>query len=115
MEKRVFIIHGWGGSPNEGWFPWLKRELGARGFLVYALNMPHTDTPTIGEWVDYLTEAVGEADENTYLVGHSIGCQTILRMAEGLEEDERLGGAVFVACWFTLLGLQTEEEQEIAR
>jgi hypothetical protein len=25
--KRVFIIHGWEGYPEEGWFPWLKKEL----------------------------------------------------------------------------------------
>ena len=25
--KRVFIIHGWDGYPEEGWFPWLKEEL----------------------------------------------------------------------------------------
>ena len=25
--RRVFIIHGWGGYPEEGWFPWLKKEL----------------------------------------------------------------------------------------
>jgi len=29
--KRVFIIHGWGGNPEEGWLPWLKKELEAKG------------------------------------------------------------------------------------
>ena len=24
MTKRAFIIHGWDGYPDEGWFPWLK-------------------------------------------------------------------------------------------
>jgi len=27
MQKRVFIIHGWDGYPEEGWFPWLKKKL----------------------------------------------------------------------------------------
>ena len=26
MSKRVFIIHGWGGYPEEGCFPWLKND-----------------------------------------------------------------------------------------
>ena len=30
--KRVYIIHGWEGYPEEGWFPWLKKELEDRGF-----------------------------------------------------------------------------------
>lgn len=25
-DKRVFITHGWDGYPEEGWFPWLKKE-----------------------------------------------------------------------------------------
>ena len=25
--KRVFIIHGWEGHPENAWFPWLKKEL----------------------------------------------------------------------------------------
>ena len=29
--KKVFIIHGWEGYPEEGWFPWLKKELESRG------------------------------------------------------------------------------------
>lgn len=24
MQKRAFIIHGWNGYSEEGWFPWLK-------------------------------------------------------------------------------------------
>jgi len=34
MSKRVFLIHGWEGSPEEGWRPWLKKELEKRGFKV---------------------------------------------------------------------------------
>ena len=33
--KRVFIIHGWGGYPEEGWLPWLKKELEKNGFKVF--------------------------------------------------------------------------------
>jgi len=38
MAKRAFLIHGWAGSPDEGWRPWLKTELEKRGFRVFALN-----------------------------------------------------------------------------
>lgn len=48
------------------------------------------------------------------LVGHSIGCQTILRYLEGLPRDEKVGGAVFVAGWFTLKNL-AKEEKEVAK
>ena len=114
MSKRVFIIHGWDGSPEEGWFPWLKKELGARDFEVQIPVMPESAEPKIEAWVSHLAKIVGEVDESTFFVAHSIGCQTVLRYLESLPADKKIGGAVFVAGWFTLMNLETEEEKRIA-
>ena len=111
--KRVFIIHGWGGSPAEGWFPWLNEELLRRGFVVEVPYMPNPDEPVIDAWVHHLEQVVGQADEATFFVGHSIGCQTILRYLELV--DVRVGGAVFVAGWFQLTDLETEDEKRIGK
>lgn len=115
MQKRVFIIHGWDGYPEEGWFPWLKAELEKNGFQVQVPAMPNTEKPTINEWVQRLSKLVGKPDKQTYFIGHSIGCQTILRYLEGLPANVKTGGVVFVAGWFTLMNLETEEEKEIAK
>jgi predicted alpha/beta hydrolase family esterase len=109
MTKRVFIVHGWGGSPNEAWMPWLDRELTAHGFQVSRLSMPHSDEPTIDDWVSTLAEAVGTLDEETHFIGHSIGVQTVLRYLAGLPESARLGKVVCVAGFFTL-NLRSEDE-----
>ncbi len=114
MTKRVFIIHGWGGNPEEGWFPWLKTELESRGFVVEVPAMPDSDTPKIETWIPYLTNVVGQPDENTYFVGHSVGCQTIIRYLQTLPTDTKIGGAVFVAGFYNLRNLETEEEKRIA-
>lgn len=113
-HKRVFIVHGWGGYPEEGWFPWLKKELEARGCEAHVLNMPDPDHPKIETWIPFLAQSVGRADQNTYFVGHSIGCQTIIRYLETLPEGTKIGGAVFVAGWYNLRNLETKEEEEIA-
>lgn len=115
MKKRVFIIHGWDGYPEEGWFPWLKRELESSGFEVRVPAMPEPAVPKIEAWVSHLAQVVGEPDEQTFFVGHSIGCQTIMRYLEDLPADKRVGGAVFVAGFFILSGLETEEEKVIAK
>ncbi len=115
MIKRVFIIHGWDGYPDEGWFPWLKKELEKNGFQVHIPAMPKPAEPQIDRWVSYLSTIVGAVNENTYFVGHSIGCQTILRYLESLPAHKKVGGAIFVAGWFTLMNLQTDNEKRIAQ
>ncbi len=115
MNKRIFIIHGWDGYPEEGWFPWLKTELEENGFQVQVPSMPEPSEPKIESWVPYLNKVVGDVDENTYFVGHSIGCQTILRYLESLSADKKVGGAVFVAGWLNSPNLETKEEKRIAK
>jgi uncharacterized protein len=115
--KRVFIIHGWGGYPEEGWFPWLKEELEKNNFEVFVPEMPNSEEPEINSWVNNLSEQVGQADENTFFVGHSIGCQTILRYLETLNPEIKVGKIIFVAGWVNLLPVAIEEEsaEEIAQ
>lgn len=113
-NKRVLIIHGWGGYPEEGWFPWLKRELAERGFTVFVLAMPDSDEPEINAWVGFLAEAVKTPDLNTFFVGHSVGCQTVLRYLEGLDDGIKVGGAVLVAPWMELDMTTIAEEGEDA-
>ena len=105
------MIHGWGGSGQGGWFDWLRQELKNRGWKVENPNMPNTDEPEIDFWVNKLKEIAGDADEETYFLGHSIGCQTILRYLEKLPENIKVGGVIFVAGWFTLKGLNSEEKE----
>jgi len=118
MKKRVFIAHGWDGSPEEGWFPWLKKELESKGFEVFVPQLPDAGTPRIENWVPKLAETVGEIspDEEVYFVGHSMGCQTIARYIESLPTEVRVKGVVFVAGFFEKLsGLEEPEEQEVWR
>lgn len=103
--KRVFLIHGWEGTPNNHWFPWLKAELIARGFKVFAPAMPHADLPKISEWLAMIREWVGKPDLETFFVGHSLGCIATLRYLETLAPKAVVGGAVFVAGFHKDLGI----------
>ncbi len=107
--KKVYLIHGWGGSSEGGWFDWLKSELKSKGYEVEAFDMPNTDEPKIEEWVGYLRDNIKDVDEETYFVGHSIGCQTIIRFLEKLHKHKKIGGCVFVAGWFDIINLEPEE------
>ncbi len=93
---RVIIVHGWRGYPEKGWFPWLKLELETNGFKVDVPQFPLHDK-TIHAWVRELEKVAEIPDKETFLVGHSIGCQIIIRYLEKLPRGVKIGGAVFVA------------------
>jgi predicted alpha/beta hydrolase family esterase len=99
--KRAFIFHGYLSSPNEAWLPWLRGELEERGYLVSLPHMPHPDRPVISEWIDFIAKLVGEPDDGTTLIGHSIGCQGILRYLEILgAAGKSVAKTVLVAGFF---------------
>jgi len=101
IQRRVIVVHGWDGDISKGWFPWLKENLESEGFDVIMRSMPNPEAPKIEEWVEELKKISGTVDDNTYFIGHSIGCQTILRMLER-HKSEKAGGAIFLAGWFKL-------------
>lgn len=113
--KRVFIIHGWDYNPKINWYPWLKRQLEQKGFEVIVPEMPNTSEPEIESWINHLSKVVGKINENTYFIGHSIGCQTIMRYLESIDKKNKVGGLVFVAGWIKLANLENEEVEDIAK
>lgn len=114
MKKRVFIVHGWAAGPDREWFPWLTSELAPMDVDVIIPAMPDSLHPQIDAWVGHLRKTVGTLRDTDIFVGHSIGCQTIMRYLEH-ERGASIKGLIFVAGWFTLRNLENEEEEIIAR
>mgnify|MGYP001566021351 FL=1 len=112
---RVFLIHGWDGRPENHWIPYLSLDLKANGFEVNAPQMPNAGEPKVKEWLSFLKDYVGKPDNDTYFIGHSLGCITVARYLESLsgtpsafgispskeverkKEKSKVGGCVFVA------------------
>jgi hypothetical protein len=72
----AILVHGWKGWPENAWFPWLQKELEARGWTTKALKMPDPLLPRRDAWVGTIIGAI--RDPETVLVGHSLGCPAIL-------------------------------------
>jgi predicted alpha/beta hydrolase family esterase len=115
--KKVIMVHGWDGNPKNSWFPWLRKKLEEKRFEVIIPAMPDSENPKIEPWVSKLNEVAGKIDEDTFLIGHSIGCQTIMRYLQDQPEGSRVGGIIFVAGFFNLEKdiFETKEEEEIAK
>jgi predicted alpha/beta hydrolase family esterase len=93
---------------------WLKKELHKKGFEVIIPEMPNPKRPAIKAWVNKLDRIAKNLVGETYFIGHSIGCQTIMRHLEKQPENVKVRGIVFIAPWFHLEGLE-EESKSMAK
>lgn len=108
--NKIYIVHCWDGTKDDGWYPWLDSKISDENNKVIRFNMPNTENPRIAEWLSELDKQVNILDESTYFIGHSIGCQTILRYLE-TKNVNRIGGILFVAPWLDLLPKAIEDEE----
>ncbi len=94
---RVIIVHGWGDDPKRGWINWLTGQLESRGIEVIAPAMPNPKRPDFKTWLRVVSEVVGQVDEQTVLIGHSLGCFILLRFLEQYRGAGRLGKLILIA------------------
>jgi hypothetical protein len=109
MVKKVIIVHGWDGNPVDSWKTWLKKELESKGFEVIAPQMPGGKYPKLIEWINVFSEVVNKPDEDTYFVGHSLGCVAILKYIEQLKINSKIGGVILVSGFISSLGISEIE------
>lgn len=100
---KTIFIHGNGNcSPDDIWFPYLKKELERLNLKVIAEQFPDADLARASYWLPYLSEL--NADENTILIGHSSGALAAMRFAE----NNRVLGSILVGAMHTDLGIEKE-------
>lgn len=101
--KKVIFIHGNGGStPDDNWFPYVKKELEARGIPVVARQFPDAVLARQQYWLPFLKQL--GADHNSVLIGHSSGTLAAMRYAQ----TNKILGSVLVAAMYTDLGIESE-------
>jgi predicted alpha/beta hydrolase family esterase len=109
---KIYMIHGWDG--NSKYYNNLIKQL--KGTETIALNMPDPEAPEIKKWINYMKKNI-IIDDNTYFIGHSVGCQAILRFLAN--QDKKVKGIFLIAPWMHLDTQTIEEEgeevKEIAR
>jgi predicted alpha/beta hydrolase family esterase len=80
--KRVLVIHGWGNRRQENhWHRRLVKALRERGHAVSYPQLPNTDTPVLGEWLEVIENEISmlnELEGEFIVIGHSLGCLTWL-------------------------------------
>jgi predicted alpha/beta hydrolase family esterase len=89
--KNAIVIHGTEGYPEENWFPWIKVELEQRGYKVTVPQFPSPPVvpAKLTEWFTVLDAHRDKINEETLLIGHSLGGVFTLRILEKLEKPVR--------------------------
>ncbi len=96
---KVFLFHCWGGDGRSCWSGWLADKLRARGIEVIAPDFPNSSEPKLDEWLDRVRSHVTKFDakDNWVLVGHSLGCPSILHLLERFDKSERVKAVFLVS------------------
>lgn len=84
-KYKFVIVHGYKGRPDSPKWLWVKRELEALCHEVIVPKLPNPDTPSEEEQVRAVLEAA-TFDENTVLVGHSLGATVAMKVLQKLDK-----------------------------
>lgn len=103
MIERVVVMPRWSGTPESDWYPWLRGALGGWGGALDVLALPDEDAPTITGCLAAIDAAVDAATVgSTLLVGHSVGCQAMVRWLAQRSGGPRAAGLLAVAGWWAV-------------
>lgn len=94
--KQAIILQGWYQKTDSNFYPWLRKELENKGYTVFLPDLPtiYTDLPDMAKQLAYIEENININNE-TVIIGHSIGCLLAMRLAEKLS----FGKMILIAGW----------------
>ncbi len=87
-KYHVILLHGFTGSPERNFFPWLQIELEKKGHTVEVPHLPNSENPCEDEQVEYVLKHT-KIDENTIIYGHSLGSVVAMKVVEKLKTPIR--------------------------
>lgn len=98
-----YIFHGWGADSQSNWFETFRRFLVDRGQTCHVPDFPNSQYPVYAEWEAHLQEHYPPLDEQSVIMGHSLGSGFIQRYLT--DNDVRGKAAILVAPTVTNCGI----------
>lgn len=100
----AFIFHGTNSNPEQHWFRWLQEKLEERGFEVFVPDFPVRGGQSLENWLDVFELYEDKVDEDTIMVGHSLGATFILDLLD--IKSFEIEAAFLVSGFVGALGLE---------
>ncbi len=101
------IIHGIYGHPEENWFPWLKKQLEGMSYEVIVPKFPTPLDQSLESWLRVFSNYEDKINEETVLIGHSLGAAFILNYLE--KTNKKIKAAILAAGYHKLLENQFKD------
>ncbi len=92
---QILVVPRWAGQASDDWYPWLQQQHSDTEIVA----LVERTAPPIEPNVQALLAALRNP-KDTILVGHSVGCQVVMRALARL--DARVKGALLVAGWWSV-------------
>jgi predicted alpha/beta hydrolase family esterase len=80
MQRRLFLVPRWGGSARGDFYVQLEEVAKSAGFQLVALVPPKgLNPPDLQDTFSFLEKELLDVTDTDVLMGHSVGCQLLLR------------------------------------
>ncbi|MDG2956094.1 alpha/beta hydrolase [Bisgaard Taxon 10/6] len=93
---KAYIIHGYGATVHDHWFPWLHHKLESAGIKSVLVDLPDSLHPDFENWQSALAKQIGMLDENSVFIAHSLGTISLLHYLSRLR-PQKVGGIILAA------------------
>lgn len=104
MPRRLLVVPRWAGTPRSDFYPWLTAALQPGPFAdIVVADLPDPQTPRLDTWPPAIAGLLGDdpaALADTFVLGHSVGCQALLHALAALPAGCRVAGMLAVAGWW---------------
>lgn len=107
MSLRLVVVPRWAGTPRSDYYPWLAAQLAAAPDSpfesVIVADLPDPGRPRLDTWPPAIAGLLGDDQavlEDTFVLGHSVGCQALLHALASLPAGARVAGMLAVAGWW---------------
>ena len=103
-KPKIYLVPRWAGNIHSDWYDSVFELIEKKYNILFdRLEMPDWNEPDIVKSFEYLSNHVKQLNKQSYFIGHSVGCQAIIRfLTKQFEQnsDLQIGGCLFVAGWF---------------
>lgn len=114
MKKQILFAHSGGeqegpGNGSHDLVEWLRKSLGEKYEISYP-KIEDPEAPTYKMWEAMLETEFSKLDEESILIGHSLGGSMLLKYLSENDSDIKIGGIFLVATpWWGEQGWDMDE------